>query len=69
MTNQIRVGTSADFPSEPTTDHGDSGSLWLSDEPATRDQVVGLTHSGRIGSSDANPINDVLAALDVRLTP
>ncbi|MGJ0452603.1 MAG: hypothetical protein ACR65T_05130 [Methylocystis sp.] len=69
MTNQIRVGTSADFPAEPTTDHGDSGSLWLSDEPATRDQVVGLTHSGRIGSSDANPINDVLAALDVRLTP
>lgn len=69
MTNQIRVGTSADFPTEPTTDHGDSGSLWLSDEPATRDQVVGLTHSGRIGSSDANPINDVLAALDVRLTP
>ncbi len=69
MTNQIRVGTSADFPTEPTTDHGDSGSLWLSDEPATRDQVVGLTHSGRIGSSDANPLADVLAALDVRLTP
>jgi hypothetical protein len=69
MTNQIRIGTSADFPTEPTTDHGDSGSLWLSDEPATRDQVVGLTHSGRTGSSDANPITDVLAALDIRLTP
>ena len=69
MMNQVRIGTSADFPTEPTTDHGDSGSLWLSDEPATRDQVVSLTHSGRTGSSDANPIADVLAALDIRLTP
>jgi hypothetical protein len=68
MTNQIRIGTSADFPTEPTTDRGDSGSLWLSDEPATRDQVVALTHSGRPGSSDGNPIADVLAALDIRLT-
>jgi hypothetical protein len=69
MTNQLRIGTSTDFPTEPTTDNGDSGSLWLSDEPATRDQVVGLTHSGGTGSSAANPIGDVLAALNVRLNP
>jgi hypothetical protein len=69
MTGQVRIGTSAAFPGEPTTDNGDSGSLWLSDEPATRDQVVALTHSGGSNSSDANPINDVLAALNVRLNP
>jgi hypothetical protein len=69
MINQIRILPGTDFPDEPTTDHGDSGSLWLSDEPATRDQVVGLTHSGFQNRSDANPIADVLAALDIRLTP
>jgi hypothetical protein len=67
MVNQIRILPGTDFPTEPTTDHGDSGSLWLSDEPATRDQVVGLTHSGFQNRSDANPIADVLAALDIRL--
>jgi len=69
MQNQVRIGDNPAFPGEPTTDNGDSGSLWLSDEPATRDQVVALTHSGRTGSSDANPIGDVLAALNVRLNP
>ena len=68
MTNQIRIAADPAFPGEPTTDNGDSGSLWLSNEPATQDQVVALTHSGGADTSDANPISDVLAELAVRLS-
>jgi hypothetical protein len=68
MTNQIRIAADPAFPGEPTTDHGDFGSLWLSNEPATQDQVVALTHSGGADTSDANPISDVLAELAVRLS-
>jgi hypothetical protein len=65
LTNQIEISRDPTF-NEPTTDSGDSGSLWLSDEPATRNQVVGLTHSG-LDSSSANPIQTVLTALNIRL--
>ncbi len=68
MNNQIRIGQDPAF-GEPTTDGGDSGSLWLSNEAATRFQIVALTHSGGANSSDANPIQDVLNELNVRLTP
>lgn len=68
MYHQIRIAPNPAYPGEPTTDHGDSGSLWLSDEPATRDQVVGLTHSGNI-TSDANPIGEVLQKMKIRLNP
>ncbi|MCH5373799.1 MAG: S1 family peptidase, partial [Planctomycetes bacterium] len=68
MTDQIRIGPDPAFPGEPTTDGGDSGSLWISNEPATQDQVVALTHSGTATTSDANPIGDVLAELGIRLT-
>lgn len=67
MNNQIRIAQDPAF-GEPTTDSGDSGSLWLSNEPATRFQVVGLTHSGT-DTSDANPIQDVITALNIRLAP
>ncbi len=68
LTNQISIAQDPAF-GEPTTDSGDSGSLWLSDEPATRHQVVALTHSGDATSSSANPIQDVLNRLNVRLGP
>jgi hypothetical protein len=69
MNNQIRILPDPDFPGEPTTDNGDSGSLWLSNELATRDQIVALTHSGADTFSDANPISDVIGRLGIRLTP
>jgi len=68
MTNQIAIAQDPTF-GEPTTDAGDSGSLWLSDEPGTRYQVVALTHSSGATSSSANPIQDVLNNLNVRLGP
>lgn len=68
LTNQIAIAQDPAF-GEPTTDPGDSGSLWLSDEPGTRYRVVALTHSGGATSSSANPIGDVLNRLNVRLGP
>jgi hypothetical protein len=67
MNGQIRIAQDPAF-GEPTTDSGDSGSLWLSNEPGTLFQVVALTHSGT-NTSDANPIQDVLNALNIRLNP
>jgi hypothetical protein len=67
MKNQIHIAEDPSFPGEPTTRQGDSGSLWLSNEPATQDQVVALTHSADSDSSDANPISDVLAELAIQL--
>lgn len=69
MNNQIRIAQDPAF-GEPTTDSGDSGSLWLSNEPGTRFQIVGLTHSGT-NTSDANPFQDILNDnnLNIRLNP
>lgn len=67
MTNQIRISQDPTF-GEPTTDSGDSGSLWLSNEPSSQFQVVALTHSGGNNSSTANPIQEVLTELRVALT-
>jgi hypothetical protein len=66
LTNQIEIGRDPAI-GEITTDEGDSGSLWLSDEAATRNQLVGLTHSGDGDVSTASPIQDVLDALNLRL--
>jgi hypothetical protein len=66
LRNQIEISLDPAF-NEPTTDSGDSGSLWLSDEAATRNQVVALTHSA-LDVSCASPIQDVLNALNIRLT-
>jgi hypothetical protein len=68
MTNQVRVGVDATFGEEPS-DAGDSGSLWLSDEPDTRFRVVGLNHSGAGSQADANPIADVLTAMNITFEP
>jgi hypothetical protein len=68
---QFSIGVDPAFPADQSTaeslfdDHGDSGSLVLSSEPETQNQVVGLLHSGSGGTS---PIQDVLEALNVRLT-
>jgi hypothetical protein len=68
MLNQIRLGADTAF-NEQISDPGDSGSLWLSNENDTRDQVVALNHSGSGNTASANPIQDVLNALNVRLSP
>jgi hypothetical protein len=62
--NQFTIGADPAFGEELFDDHGDSGSLVLSREPATMNQVVGLLHSGSGGTS---PIQDVLAALNLKL--
>jgi hypothetical protein len=62
--NQFSIGADPAFGEELFDDHGDSGSLVLSREPATMNQVVGLLHSGNGGTS---PIQDVLAALNLKL--
>ncbi|SHL39572.1 hypothetical protein SAMN05216428_102260 [Nitrosospira sp. Nsp11] len=62
--NQFTIGADPAFGEELFDDHGDSGSLVLSREPATMNQVVGLLHSGNGGTS---PIQDVLAALNLKL--
>jgi hypothetical protein len=66
LRNQIEIGLDPNF-NEEISDSGDSGSLWLSAEPATRNQVVGLNHSGAGGLAFANPIQDVLDVLNLRL--
>lgn len=68
MTNQIEISADPAF-NEDVSNSGDSGSLWLSNENATRNQVVGLHHSGRQSDNIAfaNLIQDVLTALNIRL--
>jgi hypothetical protein len=68
MTNQVRIGVDPAFGEEPS-DNGDSGSLWLSDEPDTRFRIVGLNHSGAGSRADANPITDVLTAMNITFDP
>jgi hypothetical protein len=62
---QFSIGADPAFGEELFDDHGDSGSLVLSREPDTMNQVVGLVHSGNGGTS---PIQDVLAALNLKLS-
>jgi hypothetical protein len=68
--NQFRIGIDPAFAADQSTvdglfdDHGDSGSLVLSNEPDTKNQVVGLLHSESGGTS---PIQDVLEALNLKL--
>jgi hypothetical protein len=64
LPNQFVIGVDPAFSEELFDDHGDSGSIVLSREPATMNQVVGLLHSGSGGTS---PIQDVLAALGLKL--
>jgi hypothetical protein len=64
LPDQFTIGTDPAFPEELFDDHGDSGSLVLSREADSMNQVVGLLHSGGGGTS---PIQDVLAALALKL--
>jgi hypothetical protein len=61
---QFTINPDPAFGEESFDDHGDSGSLVLSREPDSMNQVVGLLHSGNGGTS---PIQDVLATLELRL--
>ncbi len=64
LANQFRIGADPAFGEELFDDAGDSGSIVLSREPATMNQVVGLLHSSDGGTS---PIQHVLSALNLRL--
>jgi len=64
LPNQFTIGTDPAFPEEMFDDHGDSGSIVLSREPDSMNRVVGLLHSGNGGTS---PIQDVLAAMGLKL--
>jgi hypothetical protein len=64
LPGQFRIAADPAFGEELFDDHGDSGSIVLSRDPATPNQVVGLLHSGSGGTS---PIQDVLAALNLTL--
>jgi hypothetical protein len=64
LPNQFSIGADPAFGEELFDDHGDSGSLVLSRETDTMNQVVGLLHSGNGGTS---PIQDVLAAFGLAL--
>lgn len=64
LPDEFVIGSDPAFAEELFDDHGDSGSLVLSREPATMNQVVGLLHSSNGGTS---PIQDVLAALGLKL--
>nr|MDP9121128.1 hypothetical protein [Acidobacteriota bacterium] len=63
---QFTIAADPAFGEELFDDHGDSGSLVLSRDPATMNQVVGLLHSGNGGTS---PIEDVINALGLKLRP
>jgi hypothetical protein len=67
LANQLKIGADPAFGEQQFSDHGDSGSLVLSREPATMNQVVGLLHSGDDTTTDVSPIQDVLAALGLKL--
>jgi hypothetical protein len=62
---QFTIGTDPAFSEELFDDHGDSGSIVLSREADSMNQVVGLLHSGSGGTS---PIQDVLSTLGLRLS-
>jgi hypothetical protein len=64
LPNQFRINPDPAFGEELFDDHGDSGSLVLSREPATMNRVAGLLHSSSGGTS---PIQHVLAALGLKL--
>jgi hypothetical protein len=64
LANQFFIGADPAFGEALFDDHGDSGSIVLSRDPATPNQVVALLHSSSGGSS---PIQHVLAALGLRL--
>lgn len=64
LANQFYIGADPAFSEELFDDHGDSGSIVLSRDPATMNQVVGLLHSTSGGTS---PIQDVLSALALKL--
>lgn len=64
LPGQFRIDPDPAFGEALFDDHGDSGSIVLSREPDSMNQVVGLLHSGSGGTS---PIQDVLAALGLRL--
>jgi hypothetical protein len=66
LPNQFSIGADPAFGEELFDDHGDSGSIVLSRETDTMNQVVGILHSGNGGTS---PIQDVLAALGLELRP
>jgi transposase len=61
---QFYIDADPAFGEEMFDDHGDSGSLVLSREAGSMNQVVGLLHSGAGGTS---PIQDVLQALGLKL--
>lgn len=69
LTGQIVIAKDPAFPEEQFSDHGDSGSLILSREPASANQVVGLLYGGSDTSTDASPIQDVLNELQLKLRP
>lgn len=64
LPNQFIIGVDPAFGEELFIDHGDSGSIVLSREPDTMNQVVGLLHSLSGGTS---PIQDVLSTLGLKL--
>ena len=67
LNNQFKIGADPAFGEQQFSDHGDSGSLVLSREPTTMNQIVGLLHSGDDTTTDVSPIQDVLAALGLKL--
>lgn len=68
-TGQILIASDPAFAEEQFSDHGDSGSIVLSGEPGSANQVVGLLYGGSDTSTDVSPIQDVLNALQLKLRP
>jgi hypothetical protein len=64
LSNQFYIDADPAFGEDLFDDHGDSGSIVLSREPGSENQVVGILHSGSGGTS---PIQDVLSALGLKL--
>ncbi|PTQ82747.1 hypothetical protein C8R21_10326 [Nitrosospira multiformis] len=69
LTGQIIIASDPAFGEEQFSDHGDSGSVVFSHEPATMNQVVGLLYGGGDTSTNVSPIQDVLTALSLKLRP
>ncbi len=64
LPDEFYIAADPAFGEELFDDHGDSGSIVLSREPATMNRVVGLLHSG---SGATSPIQHVLSALNLQL--
>lgn len=64
LPTEFYIGADPAFGEELFDDAGDSGSIVLSRQAGTMNQVVGLLHSSSGGTS---PIQHVLAALDLKL--